>query len=190
MAVTVLRAGLAGLVLAIAAGVAVADVPLDATITANAPKEWRPADGLQVRPGEVSDLARRIADAFQTAIRQRGWPLDESAPAVLVFRYGATPEREPQNRSGIELRGGLGSAGNDDAELLLRLDLAQQRRAGRPQIRSRLMLVTVSNRRNEVLWQAQVSATVSDAGDLALARALVPHVLDYLGEDAFDARLR
>jgi hypothetical protein len=189
MVVTLLRAGVVGLVLTTAAAAGAAELPFDATITATAPKEWRPAAGLQVRPGEVSDLAERIADAFRAEIGRRGWPLDEGAPAILQFRYGATPDDGPRDRSGIELRGGIGSEGNDDAEVLLRLDLALPR-DGRPETRGRLLLVTVSNRRNEVLWQARVSATVDRAGDLALAQAMVPHVLDYAGRDAFDEPLR
>ena len=175
------------------AGTAVAQdtaprIPLDARISANAPADWQPSAGLQARPGEASDIHQRIAEQFAGAIQARGWDQGDDAPAVLVFRYGIQATADP-NKAPIQLRGSKGSAGSgEEAEVLLRLDLKGKDDA--VATGERVMSVTVSDRRNRVLWQATVKATLGKQSELALTEALVPKVLDYLGQDAFDEPIR
>lgn len=185
-------AGLIGLGVAVATAVAAQDepaqLPIGASISANAPGEWQPADGVEVRPGDAGEFHQRLAEQFRQAIAMRGWAA-EAAPAILVFRYGIQATADP-GQAPIQLRGGMGSASTDEeGEVLLRLDV-KRRGEGAPTTNERVMTVTVSDRRNRVLWQAQLNATVGRQGDAELAEAMVPKVLDYLGRDAFDESLR
>jgi hypothetical protein len=183
-----------GIVLAGAAAAAQSEaprLPLDARISANAPADWQPAAGLKARAGEAGAFHQRLAEQFASAIEARGWHDSDSAPAVLVFRYGVQATADP-NQAPVQLRGSKGSSGGDEeAEVLLRLDLKRRGDGdGAAATGERVMDVTVSDRRNRVLWQATVKATVGQQGDQALAEALVPKVLDYLGRDAFEEPLR
>ena len=190
MALAWIGTGVAGLALMLLAAPAAlaADLPMDARLSANAPAEFHPSVGLKVRPAEVDDLQNRIAESFAAEIERRGWPDDSDGAATLVFRYGVQAEADP-NQAPVQLRGGLGSSGDQDAEVVMRLNLLGE--DGKPpRTKQRILTMTVNDPRNRVVWQGTATASVNEAGDLALAEALVPKVLDKIGQDAFDEPLR
>ncbi|MEQ9639395.1 MAG: DUF4136 domain-containing protein [Alphaproteobacteria bacterium] len=191
MALAWIGAGLTGLALLLAAPAFAADkkLPLDARLSANAPADFAPSAGLRVRPSETDELQGMIAERFAAEIDRRGWPRTSEAPALLVFRYGVQATADP-GKAPMQLQGGVGSSGGDDeAAMVMRLNLLGQ--DGKPlQTKIRTLTITVSDRRNRVLWQGTATASVGEDGDLALAEALVPKVLDNLGRDAFDEPLR
>lgn len=190
MALAWIGAGLAGLALLLSVPATAADrnLPLDARLSANAPADFEPSAGLRVRPAQIDELQDRIADSFIEEIGRRGWPAGTDAPALLVFRYGVQATADP-NRAPVQLQGGAGSSSGDEAAVVMRLNLLGQ--DGKPpRTKIRTLTITVSDRRNRVLWQGTATASVGKNGDLALAEALVPKVLDHLGRDAFDEPLR
>ena len=141
-----------------------------------------------VRPPDGSQHSQDIAAVFAEGLARLGHGADPGAALQLTVRVGDAPGVGVKRPPNVELRGSLGAQGNDDAELVLRMQMLD--RAVQPQrTRTRLIVVELADRDGSPVWEARVEATAASDDDVALAEALAPHILAQLGRQAYDLQI-
>lgn len=153
---------------------------MDATVfravPANAPVAIRPPDG--------SSDSRAIAAALADGLARLGHPTDPGALLQLTFRISDLPGVAVARPPGIELRGALGAEGNEDAEVVLRMQMLDRPNAN-PRTRTRLIVIELADRAGHAHWEARVEASAAADDDVLLAEALAPHILRHIGRPAY-----
>ena len=118
--------------------------------------------------------------------------VDATADYVLSFRFGSDPTVTVDRVPDVELRGSLGSAGNedlDDLEIVLRTQLFDS--PSRPHdIQTRILALTVTDRANRLVWQGRGTAAGAAEDDLAIVRVLASHLIDWIGTAAYQERVQ
>ena len=142
---------------------------------------------IAVRPPDASPPSADIAAAFAGALAKLGRPTDPGAAHQLTFRIGDAPGLEVARPPDVELRGSLGAEGDDDAEVVLRMQMLDRPPPPRRTV-TRRFVVEVSGRAGKPYWEARVDASGAD-DDVALAEALIPHILARLGQPAYDLQI-
>ena len=142
---------------------------------------------IAVRPPDASAPSADIAAAFARALATLGHPADPGAAHQLTLRIGDAPGTRVARPPNVELRGSLGAKGNDDADVVLRMQMLDRPPPPQRTV-TRLFVVEVSDRAGKPYWEARVDASGAE-DDAALAEALIPHILKRLGRPAYDLRI-
>jgi len=157
---------------------------MDATAFAPVPR----GAAIAVRPPDGSSESRDIAAVLAETLDGLGHALNPGAALQLSFRIGDLPGATVARPPNVELRGSLGAEGNEDAEVVLRMQMLDR---SRPNLRTRtrLIVIELAERSGRPLWEARVEAAAAVDDDVALAEALAPHILAHLGRPAYALRL-
>jgi hypothetical protein len=138
-----------------------------------------------VRPPDASQSSADIAAVFVEALARLGHRTDPGAAHQLSFRISDAPGVSVERPPDIELRGSLGAEGQEDAELVMRMQMLD-RPTEPKRTRARLIVVEIADRNGNPVWEARIEASAATNDDVALAEVLIPHVLGRLGQDAYD----
>lgn len=148
--------------------------------------------GYLIRRPDSTVLSRDIAAILQAELARRQISTDAAAGYILSFRFGSDPTVLVDRAPDVELRGSLGSSGNedlDDLEVVLRTQLFDP--PSRPNdIQTRILSLTVTDRENRLVWQGRAKASGAAADDLTIARVLAPHLIDRIGTAAYQERVQ
>src|SRR5690606_38205697 len=146
-----------------------------------------PDGPMAIRPPDGSQESADVALILSEALAGLGRASDPGAPLLLSFRIGDLPGVVTPRAPDIELRGSLGAEGNEDAEVLLRMQMLERRPRPGP-TRTRLIVIEVSDRAGKPVWEARLEASGA-ANDAALVEALARPLLSRLGQDAYGVQL-
>lgn len=174
--------------LAMAGATAAQEVVIAGSVEATAHEKLAAQAPIRVRRPDGSALSADIANVFSVELQARGHATDGGDAYVLTFRLSDDPKAIVSRPPNIELRGELGPSGQQDAEVLLRMQLLKK---DLPEQRTRIrhMVVSVTDRTNRLIWEARADVSGAGDDDFKIAAALVPYVLDRLGQTVFRQRI-
>lgn len=143
---------------------------------------------IAVRPPDGSPENRDIAALLSETLGGLGHAVNPGASLLLGFRITDLPGSTVPRPPNVELRGSLGAEGNEDAEVVLRMQMLDRSKPS-ARTRTRLIVIELSERSGRPLWEARVEASAAVDDDVALAEALAPRILAHLGRAAYGLQL-
>lgn len=182
---------LCGILLQGGAGAA-QDRPPVGTLDATAHGEIEASAPIRIRKPDGSETSEHIAGLFQRQLASRGFRVAETGTAnVLSFRFTSDVSVDPEPYPMVELTPRQQNPSYDDeATAVLRLG---RRGGGDPtalRSRTRILLVELVDLRGRLLWSARATPLVAAETLEGVAEAIVPPLLDHLGETAYAEDLR
>jgi len=184
MRATVIGLLLLGLVLGACSG----DLPRDRTIKGELETtslaEIDAVEAVAVAPFPGRAPAPAIEDALQTSLERRRVAVIESAPLILHYVYVGTPTNIDDPDLGVGLAGGVGSSGHGDIGIGIELPLFGlfERDRSVPGTAFDLQL-SLESRDGDPLWRGWAHGLARAMAPAAIARALVPLLLERLGRN-------
>ena len=167
--------------------------PLDAALTAIAYGPIPPGAAFQLRTAEDSELAERVRDLIEAALKARRYAVADDAPLVLTIEIEA-------DGPGGAAEGSLGRIDADsDRGARIRLNLWSSRggsllsptKERPPGARTYRIAVAVHDRTTRrYVWRGSIGGFQDGTGALALSEAAVPVLLDAIGQTVDDRTVR
>lgn len=147
---------------------------------------------VRIRRPDATETSEQIAGLFQVQLRAHGFRLAESGIGyVLSFRFTSDVSVDPEPYPMVQLKPREQNPSNDDeATALLRLG----RRGGSDptalRSRTRILLVELIDQHGRLLWSARATPLVAADSLYEVAAAIVPPLLDHLGQTVYAEDLR
>ena len=182
---TVSLGALALLVLALPA----AGRPLDAALTAIAYGPIPPGAAFQLRTAEDSELAERVRDLVEAALKARHYAVADDAPLVLTIETeadgpdaaaeGSLGRIDAGNGRGVEIRLNLWSSRGGS--------LLSPTKERPPGARTYRIAVAVHDRTTRrYVWRGSIGGFQDGTGALAASAAAAPILVDAIGQTVDD----
>jgi len=166
------------------APVGVLDATAHGEILAGAP--------VRIRKPDASESSERIARLFQNELSRRGFRVADTGSAhVLAFRFTSDVSVDPEPYPMVELKPREQNPSYDEeATAVLRLG----RRGGSDptglRSRTQILLVELTDLKGALLWSARATPLVAADTLYGVATAIVPPLLNHMGETVYAADLR
>jgi len=145
--------------------------------------ERLPADAdFHVRPASASPMAMGMADLLTDALLQAGYRIGGTAPYTLSFQLtGGVPQ--VGRRPNLQFDGGGGEADFDTFEFKMRFNMLRRNQPAPP--RRRLLLVTVSDAGNRLVWEGRASVAAEGMDGYDIIAALAPVIVEEIGRSVY-----
>lgn len=139
--------------------------------------------GFLVRPASASPMALGMADVLTEALRDAGYSVDPSGTYTLSFQLTGGVPTGVYKRPNLELDGGGGRTDFDTFEFKLRFNMLRKKEVAKP--RRRMLLITVSDRDNRLVWEGRASITAEAMDSYDIVATLAPVMIEELGRSVY-----
>lgn len=162
------------------------------TLDATAHGEIARGAPVRIRKPDASETSDQIARLFQSQLSARGFRIADSGNAyVLAFRFTSDVSVDPEPYPMVELKPREPNPSYDDeATAILRLGRRGGSEPTALRSRTQILLVELVDLRGTLLWSARATPLVAGDSLSEVARAVVPPLLDHLGQTVYAADLR